>query len=183
MPPSRIQGPLIGVDCYFVVVSSRTPEVGRVKMLARGGQGGQLVSSAPASLASSPIRMPLSCSPSRRLVEGRRRTWVVESTERSPTEHSRMHDWGPARDAGSDTDCDSEPSSPQRSWHELIGADTTTTWDKLVALPQSLSQGGRGLSPLSARNGEQSSPFSCAGSSFSCDAPKRCSPIERLAPA
>jgi len=157
------------------------------RMLARGGIGGQLPgfhTSAPASLAGSPTRMSLSCSPSRRLVEGRRRTWVVEST--SPQESallSRINDWGPARDAGSDTDCDSEPPSPQRTWHEQIGSDTTTAWDKLVALPQSLSQGGRGLSPLSARNGEQASPFSCARSPFSCDAPKRCSPIERLSPA
>ena len=168
------------------------PEPSRIggagKMLPPGGQVEGLArfhNSAPASLAGSPTRMSISCSPSRRLVEGRRRTWVVESTEeRSPTEHYRMNDWGPARDAGSDTDCDSEPPSPQRSWHEQIGSDTTTAWDKLVALPQSLSQGGRGLSPLSARNGEQSSPFSCARSPFSsCDAPKRCSPIERLAPA
>lgn len=136
--------------------------------------------SAPASLANaSPARMSLSCSPSRRLVEGRRRTWVVESTEqRSPMEVSGLSDWTPPRDVGSDTDCDSEgPSSPQR-WHEQQSADTTTAWDKLVALPQ----GRHGGSPLAARNGEQISPFSCARSPFSYSAPKRCPPIDRLAP-
>ena len=125
-----------------------------------GGQGGDLPASAPGSLSSSPVRtggisLSSRTAESRRLVEGRRRTWVVESTEaRSPLEHSPLSDWGPATDARSDTDCESESLSTQRGWLEQTGWDTISAWDKLVAFP------GRGPSPLSARNGEQSSPFS-----------------------
>ena len=144
-----------------------------------GGQAGDLPASAPGSLSSSPVRtggisLSSRSAESRRLVEGRRRTWVVESTEaaHSPSEHSPLSDWGPATDARSDTDCESQSvsPSPQRGWLEQTGWDTTSAWDKLVALPR------RGPSPLSARNGEQSSLFSC-------DAPKRSSPMERNAPA
>ena len=150
-----------------------------------GGQAGDLPASAPGSLSSSPLRtggisLSSRSAESRRLVEGRRRTWVVESTEaRSPSEHSPLSDWGPATDARSDTDCESQSvsPSPQRGWLEQTGWDTTSAWDKLVALPR------RGPSPLSARNGEQSSPFSFGRSPFSCDAPKRSSPVERNAPA
>ena len=151
-----------------------------------GGQAGDLPASAPGSLSSSPLRtggisLSSRSAESRRLVEGRRRTWVVESTEaaHSPSEHSPLSDWGPATDARSDTDCESQSvsPSPQRGWLEQTGWDTTSAWDKLVALPR------RGPSPLSARNGEQSSPFSFGRSPFSCDAPKRSSPVERNAPA
>ena len=131
-----------------------------VRPAMAGGQGGDLPASAPGSLSSSPVRtggisLSSRTAESRRLVEGRRRTWVVESTEaRSPSEHSPLSDWGPATDARSDTDCESESPSPQRGWLEQTGWDTISAWDKLVAFP------GRGPSPLSARNGEQSSPFS-----------------------
>ena len=152
-----------------------------------GGQAADLPASAPGSLSSSPVRtggisLSSRTAESRRLVEGRRRTWVVESTEaNSPSEHSPLSDWGPATDARSDTDCESQSvsPSPQRGWLEQTGWDTTSAWDKLVAR----GPPGRGPSPLSARNGEQSSPFSFGRSPFSCDAPKRSSPVERRAPA
>ena len=177
------------MDSAFRQSRARSPDPTATSSGGRamaGGQAADLPASAPGSLSSSPVRtggisLSSRTAESRRLVEGRRRTWVVESTEaaHSPSEHSPLSDWGPATDARSDTDCESQSvsPSPQRGWLEQTGWDTTSALDKLVALPR------RGPSPLSARNGEQSSPFSFGRSSFSCDAPKRSSPVERRAPA
>ena len=117
--------------------------------------------SLPSSCGPSPVR--LAClTPSRRLVEGRRRTWVVESTDSSREVStgamgSRVSEWTQPGD-GSDSDCESEgPESPidgRRSPVLHRSAPCSSAWERL-------------MQPVSIQTARSGSPRGCMGSPFS----------------